>query len=223
MNQTAARRLAALLCAAVLSWEALANGKLAPTGGQQVPANEDEAKAVETARQAISRKLYVAVESLPVLSIEQRSWPNTGLGCATADDATIRIPRNGYAVVLATPVGPRRVHVAGRSARLCDPANTAAGTVQPTSTLPYNLNAMVEHARADLARRLDTPVSTIRLVSFNSAEWLDSTMECAVPYERTQRKRISGYRLQLSHGDRTYMYHTDMTRTRACPASVVSR
>jgi hypothetical protein len=194
------------------------------TGEQQVPTNKEELDAVEVARTVLARALYVSPETLPVLSIEKQSWPNSGLGCASLDTATIRIPRRGYAVVLATPDGARHVHVAGRQSRICDlppkEALDAANSPEALESPPpsYDLNAMVERSREDLARRLRAPVNSVRLVSFASANWPDNTMDCAVPYEQTRKKPIKGYRIQLRQGERVFVYHTDLVRSRPCPA-----
>jgi hypothetical protein len=191
---------------------------------QQVPVNKAELDAVEVARATLARALYVPEGTLPVLSIEPRSWANSGLGCATPDTATINIGRRGYAVALATPDGVRHVHVAGRQSRICDLPPKSAGdmasaaeqTVSPPP--PYDLNTVVARSREDLARRLKAPVSSVRLVSFVASTWPDNTMACAVPYEQTRKKTVKGYQIQLQQGGRNYVYHTDLVRTRACPS-----
>lgn len=196
----------------------------ASVGEQQIPTNKEELGAVDTARAALAKALYVQPDTLPVLSIEQRSWPNSGLGCASPDTATIRIPRKGYAIRLATPDGVRTVHVSGRSSRICDPKLNAGSELpqqaEAMETLPpsYDLKAVVERSREDLARRLKQPLNSVRLVSFAAATWPDNTMDCAVPYEQTRKKTVKGYRIQLRQGERNYIYHTDLVRTRACPS-----
>ena len=195
-----------------------------PAGEQQIPTNKEELDAVEVARTALGRALYVSPETLPVLSIEKGSWPNSGLGCASPDTATINIGRRGYAVALATPEGVRHVHVAGRQSRVCDPpSKPESAAIQTTEVvvappLPYDLNAVVKRSREDLARRLKTPVNSVRLISFASKTWPDNTMDCAVPYEQARKKAVKGYRIQLGKGERVYIYHTDLVRTRACPS-----
>lgn len=191
---------------------------------QQVPANKEELDAVEVARETLARALYVPAGTLPVLSIEKRSWPNSGLGCASPDTATINITRHGYAVALATPDGARHVHVAGRQSRICDlpskiiAESTSTAEVLETQPASYDLKAVVERSREDLARRLHVPMKSIQLVSFAAAKWPDNTMNCAVPYEQIRRRAVKGYQIQLRKGERTYVYHTDLVRTRACPS-----
>jgi hypothetical protein len=195
-----------------------------PIGEQQVPETKEELKAVEVARAALGRKLFVSPDTLPVMSIEPRRWPDSGLGCATPDTAIIRLPNRGHVVVLATPTGTRRVHVSGRRALICDQPEQAhtVPVVQPqtapTEPPPANLSVQVERARADLAGYFRVPVSDVRLVTFTPATWPDSTMDCAVPYEQIKNKAVKGYQLQLWHGERMFVYHTDLARTRACPA-----
>jgi hypothetical protein len=191
---------------------------------QQVPTNKEELEAVEVAREALARALYVPAGTLPVLAIEKQSWPNSGLGCASPDTATLNISRRGYAVKLATPDGVRHVHVAGRQSRICDlPSKPGAEAVASATEVldpppSYDLKAVVERSREDLARRLHVPPTAVRLVSFTAATWPDNTMNCAVPYEQIRKKTVRGYQIQLQKGDRTYVYHTDLVRTRACPS-----
>jgi len=190
---------------------------------QRVPTNKEELDAVEAARAVLASALYVSPDTLPVLSIERRTWPNSGLGCASPDTATINISRTGYAVALATPDGVRHVHVARRQTRICDEPADAAGdsanAPEAFNTPPpsYDLNAMVQRSREDLARQLRVPVKTVRLVSFAATAWPDNTMDCVVPYELSSKKAVKGYRIQLRQDERTYIYHTDLVRTRACP------
>jgi hypothetical protein len=171
----------------------------------------------------LGRALYVPPETLPVLSIDKQSWPNSGLGCASPDTATINLKRSGYAITLATPDGARHVNVSGRAARICDlPPKTEPDAVNTATPPPsYDLSAMVERSREDLARRLKTPTSFVHLVSFAAATWPDNSMDCVVPYEQSSKKPIKGYRIQLRSKDRVYTYHTDLVRTRACPSGEV--
>jgi hypothetical protein len=42
-------------------------------------------------------------------------------------------------------------------------------------------------------------------------------MGCAAEGEAVEQKEIKGYRIALSYRGRTFVYHTDMERVRACP------
>src|SRR5688572_3636335 len=187
--RTRITRLAAGLCAAAISLGQQSGAQETvtprPIGEQQVPETKEELKAVEVARDALGRKLFVSPDTLPVMSIEARRWPDSGLGCATPDTAIIRLPNRGHVVVLATPTGTRRVHVSGRRALICDQTEQAhtVPVVQqpaPTEPPPPNLSTQVERARADLAGYFRVPVNDVRLVTFTPATWPDSTMDCAV-------------------------------------------
>ena len=81
-----------------------------------------------------------------------------------------------------------------------------------------NLDAMIDKAKADLAEKLRVQPSTIRMLRFTPAEWPDTSMECVVSGEAIEQKVTRGYRIALNHEGRTYVYHTDMERVRACPA-----
>ena len=46
--------------------------------------------------------------------------------------------------------------------------------------------------------------------------FVSGILKAADPAET--RVAVKGYQLQLWHGDRMFVYHTDLARTRACPA-----
>jgi hypothetical protein len=186
-----------------------------------------KAKAAgEAARAQLARELQLETSGIEVLSTEAQTWPDSSLGCGKSGEMAAQVITDGYAVVLKTSRGNYRVHTAKNYAVVCGPA-TQWRTLDrrgeqrgvPGAALPIrNINLQIDHARADLAKRLNAPENEVVMRNFVPAEWPDSSMECVVAGEEIVKQLTKGYRIALEYRGRIYPYHTDMNRVRACPA-----
>jgi len=70
------------------------------------------------------------------------------------------------------------------------------------STTPW-----VEQAVADLAARLNAPISEIEVVSSEAVMWSDGSLGCPQPGMAYIQILIEGYRIQLKQAGRIYEYH----------------
>ncbi|MBC7983323.1 MAG: hypothetical protein H7Y02_05640 [Candidatus Obscuribacterales bacterium] len=178
-----------------------------------------KSKAIALARETLSRQPQFASAQIETVSVDSQSWPNSGLGCASRNAQTLQVMTTGYAVVLRTPQGNHRVHVAGDRAVMCESSNRLAAIRRTNSNVPLrNVYIVTERARADLAARLGVPVEQVRMGKLAQTEWPDSSMDCAIANEPMNAVVTKGYRMLLKHMERDYVYHTDMDRVRACPA-----
>ena len=80
-----------------------------------------------------------------------------------------------------------------------------------------NLDGMIAMARSDLSGKLHVQPELIRMLTFIATEWPDTSMGCVVDGETVEKKSVRGYRIALNYRGRTFVYHTDMNRVRACP------
>jgi hypothetical protein len=178
--------------------------------------------ATTLARNQLASELQLEVTSIEALSAEQQTWSDSSLGCGKPGTMAAQVITPGYAVILKTPRGNYRVHVAEKYAVICGPATQFRNLNRPGGRgvgLPLkNLNQQIDLARADLAKKLPAPVKDIETLTFVLTEWPDTAMECVVAGEQIDKKITQGYRIVLQYAGRNYTYHTDLKRVRACPA-----
>jgi hypothetical protein len=173
-------------------------------------------QAVTLARITLARQLDTDIGKIQLVSVEPRTWPNSGLGCAASKQTTLQVLTEGYVVTLAAPGGERRIHVAGDRALVCD---RPGFTLRPRVGLSAHvIAALSQLAREDLARRLAIPVDEIRVAKLTPVQWRNSALECPAAGEVFEEHPVRGYVLLLRHRDREFTYHTDSERVRPCPA-----
>jgi hypothetical protein len=173
-------------------------------------------QAVALARATLARQSHIAIGKIELVSVEPRTWPNSGLGCAPPGSATLQVITEGYVVTLATPGGNRRVHVAGGRALICDKKG-----VMPTPRLAlpaHNIGGLGDSAREHLARKLGVPLSEIQVAKFTPTQWRNSALECPRPGEAYEERPVRGYALVLRYRDREFTYRADSQHIRPCPA-----
>jgi len=201
-----------------------------PVFGQQhngATDNPEARAAVALARTQLSNELKIDAGTIETLSSEPQSWPDSSLGCGRRGTQAAQVVTPGFAVLLKTPSGNYRVHAAANYAVVCGPATQRRdGAALDRGALERrgvgvplkNINAMIEQAREDLAKKLGVPLASVRVGKFLPAQWPDSAMECPVAGEEIKRQPVRGYRIALLNADRTFVYHTDLARVYACPA-----
>lgn len=84
---------------------------------------------------------------------------------------------------------------------------------QPESdvSLPRPSRAVIRQVRRDLAERLNVQPRRLEMVGFSRETWSDSCLGLAAYNERCAMATVEGWRLELSNGQRSWFYHTDMT------------
>jgi hypothetical protein len=181
-----------------------------------------DAKAVlaeQRARLALARELKLEFDEVEIVSAEPQTWPDSSLGCPKPGEMAAQVITFGYAMIFKSPRGNYRVHATDNYAVVCGPATQWRNGVVPRANVPLrNINLQIDHARADLSRKLGAAESDIKTVGFVAAEWIDSSMDCPVQSEEALKQATKGYRITLEYRSRAYTYHTDLSRVRACPS-----
>lgn len=70
---------------------------------------------------------------------------------------------------------------------------------------------VIRHVRRDLAERLNEQARRLQMISFSRETWSDSCLELGAYNERCAGTTVEGWRIELSNGQRSWFYHTDMT------------
>lgn len=82
--------------------------------------------------------------------------------------------------------------------------------------VPPGAEGVVLKAKEDLAKRLGTQVSAIRVQQVESRDWPDTSLGCPEPGRAYAQVITPGYRVVLVLGSQTYVYHTSSTDARPC-------
>lgn len=202
----------ALMCTPIHAAEQSDNG----IAWDSADASEKKQAAIDMAKLELAKLPGMDVSTFNIISVEEYSWPDSSLGCAKRNAMSTQVVTPGYIVTIATSTNTQRVHATDKYAVMCE---------QPILSNPHhasaplrNLNDMFDKARNDLATRLHVHENLIRIVTYESIEWPDTSMGCVVDNEPVVIKLTKGYRIALNYAGRVFVYHTDMTRVRACPA-----
>ena len=83
---------------------------------------------------------------------------------------------------------------------------------QPSPAVPVALQPYVDHAIADLAKRLGVDRATIAVVEARAVVWPDGSLGCPQPGMLYTQVQQDGLLIRLRHGDREYAYHSGGSR-----------
>ncbi len=76
----------------------------------------------------------------------------------------------------------------------------------PTPLNPQ-MQALVDQAKADLAKRLSISSAQVELVSISYVTWPDSSLGCPQPGMAYTQVTVDGTLIRLKAGGQTYEYH----------------
>lgn len=84
--------------------------------------------------------------------------------------------------------------------------------MDPIAPLPpvSGIDAMIESARQDLAKRLSVQASEIGVVEGRDVVWGDGSLGCPQPDMMYAQVLTSGYLVKLNYGGRDFEYHSGM-------------
>jgi hypothetical protein len=91
-------------------------------------------------------------------------------------------------------------------------APTPPNSVVVAPPLGPALTAMVDDSRADLAKRLTTPVDQVELVEVRTVVWPNNGLGCPRPGMEYLQVPVDGLLIRLRAAGQIYDYHTDGIR-----------
>jgi hypothetical protein len=92
------------------------------------------------------------------------------------------------------------------------PAPIPPNSVVVATPLSPGLVAIVDAARADLARRQSVALEAVELVEMRTVVWPDGGLGCPRPGMVYPQVQVDGLLIRLRIGDRTFDYHGDGIR-----------
>jgi len=176
----------------------------------------DTQRAIHIAINELATHTHLDASTLKVVSTEAHTWPDSSLGCGKKGQMAAQVLTQGYIITIKSGTAMHQVHATDKYAVVCD-RNMMLRNSRAIEVPLRNLDNMIEKARADLAHKLNAQPTMIRTVNFIAAEWPDTSMGCVIEGEQAEAKIVKGYRIALNYRGRTFVYHTDMERVRACP------
>jgi hypothetical protein len=179
-------------------------------------AMNDTQRAISIAISELSAHTHLDASTFKVLSTEAHTWPDSSLGCGKKGQMAAQVITQGYIITIKSGAATHVVHATDKYATICE-RNLPIRNLHAIEVPLRNLDDMIDKARADLADKLHTQPALIRTTNFMATEWPDTSMGCVTEGEAVEQKEIKGYRIALNYRGRTFVYHTDMERVRACP------
>jgi hypothetical protein len=167
---------------------------------------------VNQAKQDLAAHLDVASATIDVAALEPTVWPSTALGC---DDPGAPVETAGYRLLLRSGDDLYEYHTDDTGmVRQCHdlPAAEATTTV---GVDPMALE-LVMMAQQRLADELDLSTRRIQVEAIEPMTWTDTSLNCPSPDITYDAAEIEGYRLVLSAGEQSYIFHSDFERLVAC-------
>ncbi|MAS36152.1 MAG: hypothetical protein CL610_19255 [Anaerolineaceae bacterium] len=176
---------------------------------------------LERALDDLAERQSVDAADIQVVRLETAVWTTLDFDCGDADSAELaNLEIDGYRIVLDVEGEAFEYHADTRATvRLCESVDTAAAEAED---LLLELDPVaadtVALAQRNLANRLDLPVRRIRVVDVMPVLWPDNSLGCPQPNQTYTPIAAAGYRIVLSAGDETYIFHSDSIQVIACSA-----
>lgn len=192
----------------------------ATSPARTVPAEDEAAYApiVKRAREALAAADVPGAAEAKVISVEPHQWSDSSLGCRRKGEMYMQVITSGHVVRFDIGGVPTAVSVAGDAAVYCGQGGgDERAPKRPNHPVrAATMERVVAEAREDLASKLGVPVDEIKVAATIPFIWEDGSFRCGSAGDA--RQQVRGYKLQLTRGPDSFVYHTDFKSTFACPA-----
>jgi hypothetical protein len=184
-------------------------GAVAIAGNSNViAAIADRASAIKLATDLVSREMQVASSTVELVSATAAEWRDSSLGCAKPGERYQAVMSQGWVVTLAVGGDRAVVHVGEQRAIICSHTRSGRVSAAPLAVATVKMTGL---ARADLAKRLKVDDLQIEIVGAKPATWPNAGLGCPDPGRTYRDEVIAGLVIELTHRDKTYRYHSDMS------------
>jgi hypothetical protein len=128
-------------------------------------------------------------------------------GCQPATTGTVKVPIAGAptSATMPSPIGSIPLPTAIPDLLM----TPASSTPEPGETSDPDMQELIKHAKADLAKRLGINMDSIIQVKVQSIEWPDTSLGCPQPDVAYAQIVTPGYIIQLEVQGQFYVYHSD--------------
>ena len=164
-------------------------------------------KPVENAREMLSVKLGLPLESIEVIGVEIVTWPDACLGIYNPDQMCATVVTPGFIITLQAQ-GETYIYHSD------EPGNSVIlfeGKDQQPVREPVDSLPAVQAAKEFLANQLVIKPVTITTVSFEERLWPDGCLGIAAKDEMCIQVIVPGYEISLEAEDQIYILRTNQT------------
>ncbi|MEH1845068.1 MAG: hypothetical protein V7L25_08715 [Nostoc sp.] len=151
----------------------------------------------------LTRKQGILTRELQIIDYNQQTWRNGCLELPQPDQLCTQALVPGWRLVVSNDKQNWIYHTNsnGRSLRLAS-ANTSS------DKLPESVkNAVLQAA----SKRLQQPISQLTIIQAQQQTWRDGCLELPNADEFCTQALVSGWRVVVSRGEQTLVYHTNQT------------
>jgi hypothetical protein len=164
---------------------------------------------VEQAKDDLSQRMGIGLESIMVLSAEKVQWRDSSLGCPEPGRAYLTVITPGALIRLEANGQVYEYHTDRNKAVYCLPTEeSAVPEATEVSDDSDPTQGMVDKVRTDLATRLGIPEEQVKVMSVGPVEWPTSALGCPDPTKSYMDVITPGQRIVLSAMGKEYAYHT---------------
>ncbi|MBD2678068.1 MULTISPECIES: hypothetical protein [Nostoc] len=153
--------------------------------------------------QDLAQREGISTRELKITNYNQHTWSNGCLELPQPDEACTEALVSGWRVVVSNGKQNWIYHTNnnGRLLRL-------ASTNNPSDKLPTSVkNAVLQTA----SRRLQQPISQLRIVESQQQTWRNGCLELASADEFCTQALVPGWRVVVGGREKTLVYHTNQT------------
>jgi hypothetical protein len=181
-------------------------------------ANDDvRTQPVAASPQAIARQLVADFLSVPmaevtVVSSQAQEFNDSSLGCPEPGMSYMQVLTPGHRVIVEADGRRFDIRVAGGHGKICHRLKSDKEPDKPSDT--PSAAALVNMARDDLARLLQTNADQIAVVDVRPHNSLTAEDSCA---PNCASEAQCGYMIGLFHDGRRYKYYANEKSVEPCP------
>jgi hypothetical protein len=186
------------------------NLQLQPTSPKKYP---QRIKNINLAKADLADRMGLKLPSteIEVVGFEEVIWSDSSLGCPEPDMMYTQTIIDGYVIQLQIGDETFNYHGAnGEDPFLCLNAPDANSEIEESaeeSMANSQSQRRIDHAKNDLAERLEINLEAIELISNEQVTWNDGSLGCPQPDMMYTQALIDGYQIQLQVGGQVYNYH----------------
>jgi hypothetical protein len=178
------------------------------------PDSLTRAQAIERAKSLLGQEKNLAAKEMTVVEAVAADWSDGSLGCPRRGMRSIQVLTSGYRVILRAKGQTHDVRVAASEAVICE--KDRKREAMPGSDELQAASALHDKVREDLARRLDVPVSEVKVNYLKPTTWPDKSLGCPQPGKTYAQVRTRGFSIEAEHRGRAYAYHADLETVIYC-------
>ena len=173
----------------------------------KTPIETPLSKPVENAREMLSVKLGLPLESIEVIGIESVTWPDACLGIYYPDQLCATVVTPGFKITLQAQGESFIYHSdePGNNVILFDDKD------QPREVEPVFSPPAIQAAKEFLASHLNIKPVTITIISFEERQWPDGCLGIANKDEMCIQVITPGYEVNLEAEGQIYILRTNQT------------